>query len=104
MAKLIVTDRDGQRHEVEGQPGVSIMESLREEDFGVEALCGGMCSCATCHCYIAASWQERIEPRGDDELELLEELECFQDGSRLTCQVVMTDDLDGLEVTIAPEE
>ncbi len=80
------------------------MESLREYDYGVEALCGGMCSCATCHCYIDADWSAKLGPRSDDEEELLEELESFRDTSRLTCQVPFTDELDGLRVTIAPEE
>ena len=104
MAKIFVTDRAGASHEVEGEVGSSRMESLKDLDDGVEARCGGMCSCATCHCYIDAAWQDKLPPRHPDEQELLEELESFQDGSRLTCQVPFTDELDGLRVTIAPEE
>lgn len=105
MAKIIVTDRDGETHEVEGKTGVSLMETLRELDYGVEALCGGMCSCCTCHCYIEPEWFARLPKRFDDEAELLAEGENFRaDRSRLTCQVEFSADLDGIRLTIAPEE
>ena len=80
------------------------METLRELDYGVEALCGGMCSCATCHVYIDSGWLKRLPAREAEELELLEELDCFRESSRLSCQVELTEALDGLRLTIAPEE
>ena len=104
MARIHVTDRDGESLVVEGTPGASVMETLRELDNGVEALCGGMCSCATCHCYIDPAWRDRLPPRSPEEDELLDELEFTRDNSRLTCQVRFTEDLDGLTLTIAPEE
>ncbi len=105
MAKIIVTDRDGETHEVEGKTGVSIMETLRELDYGVEALCGGMCSCCTCHCHIEPEWFARLPRRFDDEEELLAEGESYRaDRSRLTCQVTFSADLDGIRLTIAPED
>ena len=104
MATLYVTDRNGAEHEVEGQVGLSVMETLRELDYGVEALCGGMCSCATCHVYVDSVWLERLPERKADELELIEELDGLRENSRLACQVPLTDTLDGLRVTIAPEE
>jgi 2Fe-2S ferredoxin len=105
MATIYVTDREGNEHVLEVATGLSIMEPLREIDDGVEALCGGMCSCATCHVYIDPEWSPRLSERGDDELELLEDTECFKNQeSRLSCQIAMTEELDGLRITVAPEE
>src|SRR2546423_5136688 len=59
MALMRVVDRDGVEHEVEGKTGLKVMENLRELDYGVAAICGGMCSCATCHVYVDPEWQGR---------------------------------------------
>ena len=105
MAIMRVTDRDGQLHEVEGRPGLKIMETLRELDYGVTAICGGLCSCATCHILIAPDWVDRLPPPQGDERELLVELEHYDAGhSRLSCQVDFDESLDGLELTLAPDE
>lgn len=106
MATIKVTDREGGKHVLEIESGRSIMEPLREIDNGIEALCGGMCSCATCHVYVDAEWRDKIQGVTDDELDLLEDTECFkgEGSSRLACQIVMSDALDGLTLTVAPEE
>jgi 2Fe-2S ferredoxin len=105
MAKLLVTDRDGNVHEVDGQSGLKLMETLREFDYGVTAICGGLCSCATCHILVDSKWVERLPGPQSDEKELLVELQHYEpDRSRLSCQVEMTDALDGLELQIAPDE
>ena len=105
MGKIVVTDRAGDTHEVEMTPGQSFMDPLREMDAGIEALCGGMCSCATCHIFVPEAWAAKLDPAQDDELELLEETECYKQGeSRLSCQIEFSDELDGMEFTIAPEE
>jgi len=105
MPKIHVTDRAGKRHEVTADNGLTLMEPLREIDDGIEALCGGMCSCATCHVFVKPEWYARLPARHGDELELLESTESFRDGeSRLACQVRVTDELEGLELTVAPEE
>ena len=105
MALIHIIDSEGEEHEVEGQIGLSLMESLRDLDNGTLALCGGMCSCATCHCFIEEPWASSLSERQDDELELLEDLDSFrQDQSRLTCQVEFTEDMDGIRVEIAPDE
>jgi 2Fe-2S ferredoxin len=105
MAKMVVTDRDGNVHDVEGRVGLKLMETLREFDYGVTAICGGLCSCATCHIFIKPEWVSRLpEPQGD-ERELLVELQHYEPGvSRLSCQVEFTESLDGLELTVAPDE
>ncbi len=105
MGKMVVRDREGEIHEIEIAAGDNIMEPLRELDSGTESLCGGMCSCATCHVFIQPDWFAKLEPAQDDELELLEETETYRkDESRLSCQLEFTDELDGLSFTIAPEE
>ena len=105
MAIMRVTDRDGQVHEVEGRPGLKIMETLRELDYGVTAICGGLCSCATCHILIEPAWMSRLPSPQGDEKELLVELQNYDSSrSRLSCQVDFNEALDGLPLTIAPDE
>jgi 2Fe-2S ferredoxin len=104
MPTLKVIDRDGHEHDVPARAGVKIMETLRELDYGIAAICGGMCSCATCHVYVDPAWSGKIPAPMSDERELLQELAHHKDGSRLSCQIDMTDELDGLRVTIAPDE
>ena len=104
MALLRVIDRDGQEHHVDGKVGLKVIETLRDLDYGVAAICGGMCSCATCHVYVDPDWRERLPAPMSDERDLLSELSQYQDNSRLSCQIELTPQLDGLRVTIAPDE
>jgi 2Fe-2S ferredoxin len=105
MAKMVVTDRDGNVHVVEGRVGVKLMETLREFDYGVTAICGGLCSCATCHVFVKPEWMGRLPVPQGDEKELLVELQNYDaPSSRLSCQVDFTEALDGLEIKIAPDE
>ena len=104
MALLRVVDRDGIEHEVEGRTGLKVMENLRELDYGVAAICGGMCSCATCHVYVDPEWTAKLPAPMSDERELLTELSHHEDNSRLSCQIELTPELSGLRVTIAPDE
>jgi 2Fe-2S ferredoxin len=104
MATLQVTDRDGVSHDVECKPGLKVMEVLRELDYGVAAICGGMCSCATCHIYVDAAWAGKLPPPMSDERDLLTELSHYRENSRLSCQVEITPALSGLKVTIAEDE
>ena len=104
MARMIVVDRDGKDHEIEAKPGLKVMEILRELDYGVAAICGGLCSCATCHVYVDESWASRLPKPQSDELELLKELPDYREAaSRLSCQVDFTPELSGLRVAIAPD-
>ena len=104
MALLRVVDRDGVEHEVEAKTGLKVMENLRELDYGVAAICGGLCSCATCHVYVDENWTGRLPKPQSDELELLRELPDFREPvSRLSCQVDFTEALSGLKVAIAPD-
>src|SRR5688500_13151611 len=104
MPLLKVVDRDGTEHSVEATAGLKVMETLRELDYGVAAICGGMCSCATCHVYVDPDWVDKLPPPMSDERELLSELSQSRENSRLSCQVEFTPELAGLRVTIAPDE
>lgn len=105
MAAMIITDRDGAEHRIEGKVGVSIMETLREYEWGSAAICGGMCSCATCHVYVGPDWIGRLPPAQPEERELLEELEGYRPAeSRLSCQVPFEEELAGLTITLAEDE
>ena len=105
MPTVHVTTRDGALRQVEATSGRSLMANLR--DGGIDeilALCGGNASCATCHVHVDRSWLDRLPPMGPDEDDLLDSSDARQDNSRLSCQIPVTDELDGLEVTVAPED
>lgn len=105
MATINVTNRAGEKHVIEGKVGTTFMEILRDNDMDVEAICGGCCSCATCHIFIDGDWAAKLPALSEDEQELVEETESYQEGkSRLSCQVTLTDELDGISITVSPEE
>ena len=101
MAALHVIDRQGARHTLETVSGWRVMELLRDQNTGVEGICGGACDCASCHVIIAPEWAARLPNPSDEELFRLEELPVLEPTSRLSCQVLWSDDLDGLTLTIA---
>lgn len=105
MPRLTVTSRDGETRQIEAEGGRSLMEVLRGAGFDeVLALCGGSCSCATCHVYVDEADQARLPALGGAEGDLLDSSEHRTSLSRLSCQIPFGSDLDGLRVTIAPED
>jgi 2Fe-2S ferredoxin len=101
MARIIFVEHDGARHEVDAAEGRSLMEAALQHNVpGIDADCGGACSCATCHVYVDDSWLERIGDRGDMEDLMLEYAERVRPNSRLSCQINVTDALDGLIVAL----
>ena len=104
MVKISVTDLSGETRNIDAEPGLSLMESIRENDFDdLVAICGGCCSCCTCHVYIDEG-AEKLPAMQDDEHDLLEDSVHYREGeSRLSCQLDVSDDMTGLCVTIAPE-
>jgi len=105
MPHLVVIDQNGTEHIIEGQSGGKIMEVLREVNFGVAAICGGLCACATCHIYIDGSWTARLPAKGPSEQDMLTDLTHYRpEVSRLSCQLVFTPELHGLKLTIPPDE
>jgi len=103
--RAVVADRAGQVRSIGFTDGLSLMETIRDAGVGdILALCGGCCSCATCHVYVEDDWPARVGPATGDELDLLDSSDHRTDRSRLSCQITMTAALDGLRVTIAPED
>lgn len=101
--KIFVTDRNGEEHEVEATLGEPLMFALRAKDL-VDATCGGSCSCATCHLYIEPDWGSKLPSPTDDEAEVIEFLRFAREDSRLCCQLMGSEEMDGMKVTVAPEE
>lgn len=105
MPQLIVVNRAGEEQAVDGDTGLSVMEVIRDNGFDeLLALCGGCCSCATCHVYVDSAFTDLLPPISEDENDLLDSSDHRTDASRLSCQLVLTDAMDGLRVTIAPED
>ena len=105
MAHILVVDRAGMEHAIDAAPGTSVMENIRNA--GIDdllALCGGCCSCATCHIYVDEAFAEKVSKLNVDENDLLESSDHRKPLSRLSCQIAFTGALDGLRVTIAPED
>ena len=101
--KIKVTDREGKIHELEGASNSTLMESLRDAGLDIEAACGGCCACATCHVYVKEKWLDKINPKDDDEESMLDQAFDVKETSRLSCQISLSDDLDGIELELAPE-
>ncbi len=101
MGIIVVTDRDGVTRELEAIEGWRVMEILRDNKVGIEGTCGGACSCATCHVVVDEEWAARLYPARDEETRMLDEIPVLHDTSRLACQIIWDDSLDGLKLTIA---
>ncbi|WP_428374259.1 2Fe-2S iron-sulfur cluster-binding protein [Lichenicoccus sp.] len=104
MPTLLVTTREGTQTVLDGEAGLSVMEIIRDNGVGeLLALCGGCCSCATCHVYVDAAFADVVRAMSEDENDLLDGSSQRTDRSRLSCQLPFGDGLAGLAVTIAPE-
>ena len=105
MPQLIVVMRNGEEKTITGEAGLSVMEVIR--DAGIDeilALCGGCCSCATCHVHVDPEFADKLPKLGLDENDLLDSSAGRDATSRLSCQIPFTDALDGLKVRIAAED
>ena len=105
MPKLTVVNRAGEEKIIEAANGTTVMEAIRDNGFDeLLALCGGCCSCATCHVYVDPAFADKLAPVSEDENDLLDSSEYRNETSRLSCQLPINDAIDGLKVTIAPED
>ena len=105
MPKLTVVNRAGEESTIEVADGLTVMEAIRDNGFDeLLALCGGCCSCATCHIHVDPAFADQLPAMSDDENDLLDSSDHRDATSRLSCQIAFTSDLDGLKVTIAPED
>ena len=100
--RIYVTDREGKRHELIAPTDMqmNLMEVCKAYELPVEGTCGGMALCASCQCYVESS--HSLPERSDDEEAMLAEAFHVKDTSRLGCQILMTTELDGLEIVLAP--
>lgn len=105
MVEVRVTTRDGVEKVVEGEEGLSLMEVIRDNGYDeLLALCGGCCSCATCHVHVDPEFLDALPPMSEDEDDLLDSSDHRNERSRLSCQIPVTAALAGLRVQIAPED
>jgi ferredoxin, 2Fe-2S len=105
MPRLMVVTRSGEELSFEANPSSSLMEAIRDSGIDeIAAICGGCCSCATCHVHVDPAYVARLPPRSADEYSLLHGSRSFTDNSRLSCQIRVSDAVAGLKVTIVPEE
>jgi len=100
---LRVKDRDGVTHELEAVEGWRLMEILRDYGIGMDNTCGGALACAECHVVLDADSAARVPPPREDELEKLDELPMLYENSRLCCQIIWSDDMNGLSLELAQE-
>lgn len=105
--KIFVTDREQEEHELDAIEGWRVMEIIRDYGMndpalGIKAECGGACACATCHVYVDPAWTEALPDQTDEEIDMLDSAFEVEENSRLSCQIIMTEELDGLKVTLAP--
>ena len=101
--KIEVTDREGNKKILKGESSSTLMEIIRDEGLDIEAACGGCCACATCHVYIGDKWLNKLQPKDDEEESMLDQVFNVKANSRLSCQINLSDELDGLELELAPE-
>jgi 2Fe-2S ferredoxin len=105
MPRITFVTTDGNRHEVDVENGYSVMEGAVNHNIkGIVAECGGACACATCHGYIDEAWLDKLPAMDDMEDSMLDAAFERKDNSRLTCQIEMNDDLDGIVVHVAEND
>lgn len=99
MPLVTYISHDGASYEVEAQPGTSVMQAAVDNMIeGIVGECGGSCSCATCHVYVDAAWVGRLKPASEMEKDMLECVLEPRENSRLSCQIKLGEELDGLVV------
>src|SRR5690554_2697795 len=99
--RIFVTDQTGTEHELEALEGWRVMEVIRDWGLNIKAECGGSCSCATCHVFVAPEWRDRLKAATDEEEDMLDSVPDYEANARLSCQILMSEELDGLRVTLA---
>jgi 2Fe-2S ferredoxin len=100
MGVIHVTDQNGSRHRLDAVEGWRVMEIIRAHGLAMEGLCGGACVCATCHVRVDDAWVAALHPARDDEEAMLDTVPVLEPGSRLSCQIIYSEALDGLTLTL----
>ncbi len=103
MPKMTFIEKDGNRKEVEAPVGLSVMEIAHKHGVDIEGACEGSLACSTCHVIVDDAWYERLDEPSEDEEDMLDLAFGLEATSRLGCQIIMSEELDGLEVKL-PEQ
>ena len=103
MPKMVFIEKSGNRKEVEAPLGLSVLEIAHRNDVDIEGACEGSLACSTCHVIVEPVWFERLPESSDDEEDMLDLAFGLTATSRLGCQIIITDELDGLTVTLPAE-
>ena len=105
MAKITYITNDAKIHKIEVENGLTVMEGAIQNDIpGIDADCGGACACATCHVYVDEKWIDKLPKKESAEEDMLDMANEPNQFSRLTCQITVTDDLDGLVVKMPSKQ
>jgi len=99
--QIYVTDQSGITHTLDAIAGWRVMEIIREHGLPIKAECGGACACATCHVYVDSEWINKLAEMREDEEDMLDEAFNLEDNSRLSCQLIMDESLNGLKIKLA---
>ena len=99
---LVVVDHDGREHALPALEGWRVMEVIRDWGIELKAACGGACACATCHIYVDERWHDRLLPPSEEENDRLDEAPMVERTSRLACQIIISSDISGMRVRLAP--
>ena len=97
---IVVTDRGGAEHRLPAEEGWRVMEVIRDWGLDLKAECGGACACATCHVHVDRDWSAQLPPPTDEEIDMLDGAFDVTEASRLSCQILLTPDLDGLRLRL----
>ncbi len=100
MPKLTIINFDGKRRELDVPVGGNVMQTVRDNGYDLEGTCEGSLACATCHVHVDAEWYPKLEDISEDELDMLDFADEPSATSRLSCQIIMTEELDGLTITV----
>ena len=103
MSEIVIKDRDGKTHELKAEPGLTLMEIIRDSGLDIEAACGGCCACATCHVYVDNEWLDKLPNIENDEESMLDQAFNVKKESRLSCQIEYNEEFKGIILTLAPE-
>jgi 2Fe-2S ferredoxin len=99
---IVVTDQHGVEHSLPAEAGWRAMEVIRDWGLNIKAECGGACACATCHVHVAPEWVHRLPPPSAEEIDMLDRAFDVDETSRLSCQILLTPEMDGLKMRLAP--
>lgn len=99
---IYVTDYEEVEHKLDGLEGWRAMEVIRDSGLPIKAECGGACACATCHVYVAPEWLAKLIPPNADETMMMDDAMAVEQNSRLSCQIILDEGLEGLKLTLAP--